>query len=237
MTRFPSQMALSVSLDRQCTLDNFYAPAGSVFEQVISILRGSLMTGQEPFVYLWGNRGSGVTHLVQGACHQALAAGLSVQYLPVDELLEYPPQALFDGLEQTDLVCVDNLQMISGQGEWQEALFHLFNGIKAQGSRLLVGANASPVQVPIELADLKSRLAWGLSLQLPALADEQKVLLLQFCARQRGLELADAPAQYLFSRLPRDIGQLVVALDQLDKASLQSQRRLTIPFIRQILQL
>ncbi|MDM3870084.1 DnaA regulatory inactivator Hda [Porticoccus sp. W117] len=237
MSQHPSQMALSIALDRQCTLNNFYSPEGSIFEQATSILRGPLVNGQEPFVYLWGSAGSGVTHLLQGACHELLAVGKSVQYLPLDEVLEYPPQALFDSLEQTDLVCLDNLQVVAGQGEWEEGLFHLFNGIKAQGNRLLVGANTSPVHMPVELPDLKSRLTWGLSLQLPTLADEQKVLLLQFCARQRGLELADAPAQYLLSRLPRDVSQLVAALDQLDKASLQTQRRLTIPFIRQALNL
>ncbi|MCV6604024.1 MAG: DnaA regulatory inactivator Hda [Porticoccaceae bacterium] len=230
-------MALGISLDRQCTLDNFYAPAGSLFEQSTAILRGPLLSGQEPFVYLWGSAGSGITHLLQGACHQALAAGMSVQYLPLDELLQYPPQALFEGLEQTDLVCLDNLQATTGQSDWEDALFHLFNDIKTQGNRLLVGANISPAQIAVELPDLQSRLTWGLSLQLPNLADEHKISLLQFCARQRGLELADAPAQYLLSRLPREVGQLVAALDQLDKVSLQARRRLTIPFIRETLQL
>ncbi|UTW45354.1 DnaA regulatory inactivator Hda [bacterium SCSIO 12696] len=239
------QMVLGVALDSFHTLDNFYAPAKSPQQQAVTVLREGVFTGEQfigeqssgeqAYVYLWGNSGSGVSHLLQGACHQALQNGLTVQYLPLDSLLDYPPEALLEGLEQTHLVCLDNLQSIAGNAQWEQALFHLFNQIKSSGGRLLAGANASPKQLAIQLPDLQSRLSSGLSLQLPPLTDEQKAELLQFCARQRGLELEDKATQYLLSRLPRGMHELVAVLDRLDKVSLQAQRKLTVPFIRQAL--
>ena len=237
MTENPRQLLLGIALDDQATLDNFYLPPGSPLNQLMALLRHQLMAGQEPFVYLWGSAGSGVTHLLQGACHQAMASGLSVQYLPLDELRDYPPAELLEGMEQMSLVCIDNLQAVAGEAQWEHALFHLFNRIRDQGNRLLVGANASPMRLPVQLPDLQSRLNWGVTWQLPALGDAEKLELLRFCARRRGMEVSEGAASYLLSRAPRDMAQLMTALEQLDSASLEAQRKLTVPFIKATLKL
>ena len=231
----PRQLSLGVALNDEATLSNFYAPDHLPLAQIVSVLRDRLIAGEEQFLYLWGAPGAGVTHLLQAACHQAIDAGLDVQYLPLDEMKEYPPQALLDGMEQMSLVCLDNLRAVAGLPEWEQALFDLFNRIRDIGTRLLVGADATARELAVQLPDLQSRLSWGVTFQLPALADDDKVELLRFRAEQRGMEISENAARYILNHAPRDMGELITALNQLDSASLAAQRKLTIPFIKETL--
>jgi DnaA family protein len=101
---------------------------------------------------------------------------------------------------------------------------------------LLIATQCAPANLPIQLADLKSRLAWGVIYQLERLDDDQCVSALKLRARYRGLEMPDATARFLMRRLPRDISTLCDWLDRLDIASLAAQRRLTVPFVRGVLE-
>lgn len=231
----PKQLSLSVALQDEATFANFFAPADSPLVQVVAALQEQLIPGQEPFLFVWGATGSGVSHLLQATCHSALDSGLTVQYLPLAELIDYPPEALFDGLEHTDLICLDQLQSIAGNATWEQALFHLFNRLRDSGCRLLVGANASARELGVELPDLQSRLSWGATFHLPLLSDDHKVSLLILRAAERGMEVGDNVARYILNHGARDLSALIAVLDQLDKASLQAQRKLTIPFIKEIL--
>ena len=100
-----------------------------------------------------------------------------------------------------------------------------------------MSADQSPVNLPVQLPDLASRLTWGEVYQLAPLNDKQKIDVLQKAAYQRGIELPDETANFLFKRLERDMKTLFNALEKLDQASLQAQRKLTIPFVKEILSL
>ena len=114
--------------------------------------------------------------------------------------------------------------------------YDLFNRIKANGKTLLVvSADQSPTALPVKLPDLASRLKWGESYQLIPLSDEQKLTVLKQNAHQRGIMLSDETANFIFTRLDRDMATLKEALVKLDKASLQAKRNLTIPFVKSIL--
>ena len=100
---------------------------------------------------------------------------------------------------------------------------------------MVVSAEQSPTALPVKLPDLASRLKWGESYQLIPLSDEQKLAVLKQNAHQRGIMLSDDTANFIFTRLDRDMATLKEALIQLDKASLQAKRNLTIPFVKSIL--
>lgn len=101
--------------------------------------------------------------------------------------------------------------------------------------RLLVSAETSPLHIQLQLADLKSRLSSGVTYQLHLMNDEEKIEALKLRAHCRGLELNQAVAQFLLNHCPRNMRQLFETLEKLDHASLAEQRRLTIPFVKQIL--
>lgn len=231
----PQQLSLGVTLNDDATFDNFHAPSGSSNAQASALVRAQAEGLGEQVVFLWGAPGVGLTHLLQAGCHRAHDSGLSFQYLPLQELIEVEPHHLFEGLEALEYICIDNLEAVAGRADWEEALFHLFNRVREQGHRLLLAAHKGPHQLPIELADLRSRLQWGVTWQLQALADIDKQQALRQRARARGLELSDEVAQYILQRVSRDMDELFRCLQRLDQASLAAQRKLTIPFVKKVL--
>lgn len=238
----PKQLSLRINLNDDATFENFFLKRQDSQQrsksQAVSTLQNQFYsnfgTTEESFVYLWGASGSGVSHLLQASCHQASANGLSAQYLPLAEILDYPPQQLLENLEQLSLVCLDDLQIIAGNRIWEEALFDLYNRIKDAGGRLSLGANCSARELPLQLPDLQSRFGWGPVFHLSEPEDNEKMAILQFRASRRGMALNDDVAQYLISRAVRNMGELMECLDKLEEISLQERRKLSIPFVKQV---
>jgi len=217
------QLPLAVRLNDSATFDNFFA-AGN--ETVLH----DLQTISQEFIYLWGTSGTGKTHLLQAACH---AAGSGSAYLPLDDEAIVPE--MLDGMEQLALLCLDNVDVIVGDVAWETALFHLFNRVRDLDHRLIVSASMSPTALPLQLADLKSRFSWGVSYQLTELCDKDKVLAMQERAHRRGMHLPMEVAEYLLKRYPRDMVSLFELIERLDEGSLVAQRKITIPFVRELL--
>lgn len=230
----PRQLSLRINLNDDATFENFFLLDQDRKHQIVELLRSQLMSGEEPFVYLWGPNGSGVSHLLQASCHRATANDLQVQYLPLSELLDYPPQELLENLEHMPLICLDDIQLVAGNAVWEEALFGLYNRVRQAKGRLLVGADCAPRELPLQLPDLQSRLGWGPVFQLKASDDDVKALILQFRASRRGMELGDDVAMFLINRAARDLSGLMACLDILESASLEARRKLSIPFVKQV---
>ncbi len=227
----PRQLALSVGLRDDATLENFYSHHNDLAVQAIEGIAEGV---GEPFVYLWGESGAGCSHLLQAACHGAGRYRRSAFYLPLDQFKAQGP-TLLDGLDSLDLVCIDQLQQVAGLPDWEEALFHLFNRIRDAGNNLLMAADAAPRQLAVVLPDLASRLSWGMVLRIQALDDDGKLAALRARAHDRGIELSEEVAQFIFNRSPRQTGELFLLLDHLDQASLSAKRKVTIPFVKQLL--
>jgi DnaA family protein len=191
------QLALEISPPPQPTLDNFVPGANA---ELVARLR-EFQAGEFPEVvlYLWGEAGSGKSHLLQ-AC-----AGTHA---------------------------VDDVQTLDEDS--QIALFNAINEARQSGGRVLVAGNAPPAQLPLR-EDLRSRLAWGLVYQVKPLTDEQRAVFLRAEAGRRGMRLADEVIWYLLTRARRDLPSLVAILDQLDRGSLERQRQITLPFVRETL--
>jgi DnaA family protein len=186
-------------------------------------------------LYLWGASGVGLTHLLQASCHNAESRRLAVQYLPLREMTGFAPEALLEGLEELDMVCLDGLESVAGDPTWERALFNLYNALRDAGRLLLVAAPQNPRELNIQLPDLRSRLQWGVILKVQPLDDTDKQQALMRRARERGMELNEEVASYIVQRVPRDMNQLFCYLHRLDHASLAEQRKLTIPFVKKTL--
>jgi DnaA-homolog protein len=103
--------------------------------QALAAVRACVLGRGEPFLFLWGAAGDGKSHLLQGACELAAAAGIPAAYLPLAKPEELEPAICAD-LEELELVCLDDIDAIAGQPPWEEALFHLFNRLRERGPRL-----------------------------------------------------------------------------------------------------
>lgn len=226
------QLPLGLTLRDDCTLETYY-PGDN--EQALNSIQQMAQGLGENFIFLWGRIGVGRSHLLQGACHLANRLNRTAFYLSLAN-----PQAhikMLDDLERIDLICIDDINAKCGDAKWEEALFYLFNRVRAAKHRLLMAADVAPKSLAINLADLQSRLTWGITYQLYPLDDEQLLAALQLRAKQRGLDLPREVGLFLIRRCVRTMPELYETLASLDNASLVAKRRLTIPFVKEVLSL
>jgi DnaA family protein len=142
------------------------------------------------------------------------------------------------GLEHYRLICLDDIEKLCGESAWQIAVFDLINRVKEQNnSCLVITGNQPPKLLSLDLPDLVSRLSWGTNFQLYSLTDEQRQQALIVKAQHRGLNMSKDVAKYLVNHWQRDMPALIASLDILDEQSLQQQRKLSIPFVKAILDL
>lgn len=182
-------------------------------------------------IYLHGAPATGRSHLLQAICAAVPGAG----YFPLGDLRPLGAGVL-EGAEQMPLVALDDLDAVAGDGEWERQLFALYNAGLASGARLAVAAGAPAAEISIGLPDLRSRLAALPHYALRPLDDAQQRAALAARAARRGMELPEETLQYLQNHFARDMGRLTALLDRLDRASLEAQRRVTLPFIREVLE-
>ncbi|GAA3894139.1 DnaA regulatory inactivator Hda [Halomonas cibimaris] len=232
MNRPPAQLPLGVGLRDDATFGNYYAgPRNALL--VEQLIHQPEPEG-EPYLYLWGAPGTGRSHLLQAACHQASDQDARALYLPLEDLGHFPPLMLED-IERLDLVAIDDLECVIGRKRWEEGLFHAFNRLRDAGKRLVIAASVAPRQLPVLLPDLASRLTWGVTHHVQPLDDDGRLAALKLRAEVRGMALPDDVARYILHRGPRQLSALCRALETLDRASLSAKRKLTIPFVKQAL--
>lgn len=234
------QLPLGIRLRDHATFDNFF-PGGN--RQLFELMRQAAVRDDPPgdggdatSLYLWGAAGSGKSHLLQAACRAVSERGRVALFIPLSERRLFTP-AVLDELETTALVCLDDIDAIAALPEWEEAIFHLYNRIQQSSAQLMISANCAPQQLTLSLPDLATRLGWGLVFQLGELDDEQKLQAMQQRAAAIGMEMGDDVARYLYSRTRRDTHSLFTLLEQLDRATLTAQRRLTVPFLKAFLEI
>jgi DnaA-homolog protein len=225
------QLPLGVRLQDRAVFASFLAGPNL---EAVEHLRALALGEAGGVAWLAGATGAGKTHLLQAVC---VAAGESLRaaYFPLAELGPLGTGVL-DGLGEIECLCLDDVQAVAGQIEWERALFALFCGIEERGGRLLAAAGAPPALLAWALPDLASRFAASAVFQLRVLEEPEQREALTLRAKMRGLELPEETARYLQRRFPRDMRTLYELLDTLDEAAIIAQRRLTVPFIRSVLQ-
>lgn len=225
------QLPLNVRLREGVSFDSFFAGGNA---QAVACLEDMAEGRGERQVFVWGATQTGKSHLLQAVCQRAYARGAQAIYVPMAEFTE--PGALSD-LDQSGVLCIDDLDAVAGKPIWEEALFHLINRSRDAQRVLLLASTQNPAHLGTTLDDLASRLLWGPVFRLQRLTDEQKLDALRARAEQRGLELPREAGVYLMRNCPRDLGRLLGIFDELDQASLVAQRRITVPFIKSVLDL
>jgi DnaA family protein len=220
------QLPLGVRLQDRTSFASFLAGDNGL--PLAAVQRTASGTG-ERCVWLHGPAGSGKSHLLQALC----AAVPGSAYFPLAQLLASGPDVL-EGAEQLTAVALDDLHVVAGDAGWERRLFALYNDCDAHATRLVIAARHPVTGLGVVLPDLRSRLASMPHFAMRPLDEAQQREALQRRAAQRGLELPDETVRYLQRRYARDMSSMQALLDRLDAASLEEQRRLTVPFIRQV---
>lgn len=224
------QLALDIGLADEPSFENFI---GEVDGEASHIVHEAALRRGTKLVYLFGPWGSGRTHLLCAAVRAASAKGARVATVPLT-LPGLTPQIL-EGLEEFDLVCLDDLDAVVGQPVWERALFNFYNIIERSPAWLITTALTSPGQLPMHLPDLASRFSSGVTVKVNPLDERGCRQALKARAHQRGFELGDDVLEFVLRRVRRDMHSLVRLLDRLDASTLTQKRRVTVPFVRSIL--
>lgn len=226
------QIPLNISFQTVASFNNYIpGPNQTIYWRI----QQTLQSGEKSSLFMWGISGTGKTHLLHAACQFISQTGGIAMYLPLKNLqLEDP--AFLEQLEAVDLICLDDLQVIAGLSTWEYSVLRLFNQSKDAQIPLFITADVAPLDLGLVLPDLSSRLNWGGVFQLNRLTDEEKILALQKHAQGLGVELPYKVANYLLSHCSRDMQTLIDWLQRLDYLSLAERRKLTLPFVRELLQ-
>lgn len=182
----------------------------------------------ERFLYLWGESGSGKTHLLRAWIAHAETQGRSSIYLDAKN------ERLPDFAREASFIAVDHIDDLDPDD--QITLFSIYNSLKDGGQGHLLMAGREP---PMNLAlrdDLRTRIGWGLVFEVKALSDEEKLAALHAHAAKRQLAVGDDVFRYLLTHWRRDLPSLIAMLDMLDRYSLALRRPITVPLVKNVLQ-
>jgi DnaA family protein len=219
------QLALDFASPPRPTLDNFVA--GRNGELLGNLRQLAARQARERFLYVWGQPGSGRSHLLKAVVAELQRAGGTAVYIACRGDTRFG-----DGLAHMDCVVIDDVGRLDEEG--QISAFDLYNALRENNAALVASAAAPPVQLKLR-EDLVTRLAWGLVYQVHGLSDESKAQALSDHAASRGFRLPREVCDYLLTRSQRDLPSLLATLEALDRYSLETRRPVTVPLARELL--
>lgn len=221
------QIPLDVSLSEYMTFETFYlGPNKSVVD--------SLRDEKNQLIWLAGLEGFGKTHLLHAFLNSHEHENKKVLYLPMSESQDFTPDIL-DNLAQYDLVAIDDIENIIGDMTWEEQLLKFYEDLYSTSNKILITANDTPKGLNFLLPDLSSRFNLALIERLRPMNEDEMIKAILIHSKARGFDLPEDSAKYLINRVPRDVSVLVDMIKLLDYESLSMQRKLTIPFIKTVL--
>ena len=234
------QLVLPVSFRKQDSLDTFVIGENSqLVSHIQSTLQGldNSVHASQRICVINGQEGTGKSHFLLATCEQASLQNLTHQYIDISQIINMPTELLL-GFINKDVVCIDDLALINAREDWQRAIFDTINQFTELNGRLLLIATRQAIStMDYKLPDLRTRLMWGTNFTLHALNDENKKEALVKHMNALGISFNDEVATFLTKRVSRSMTELVNIINELDKASLQRKRKITIPFVKTILKI
>lgn len=226
----PAQLPLALRFPPDQRISTFVGAPGGALAHLEALARGQAVD----WPYISGPAATGKTHLLIATCALAQDAGRRPAYLPLANASGRLGDAL-QALDRMDLVVLDGLEAVAGDRTDEIALFDFHNRARAAGIAVVYAATARPDALELVLPDLRSRLGQCTGIVLGPLDDEGRREVLRQRAQRRGLGVDEAALDWLLRRVGRDLASLTQLFDQLDRAALAAQRRLTVPFLREAL--
>ncbi|MTD33486.1 DnaA regulatory inactivator Hda [Paludibacterium denitrificans] len=216
------QLVLDLTPAPLPAFDNFVAERN---REVITALTAP---EAERFIYLWGESGSGKTHLLQAWIAHAERLGRAAIYLDAQH------ESLPDFAREASFIAVDHVDDLAPDD--QIMLFSFYNSLKEGGDgRLLMAGRQPPMALSVR-DDLRTRLGWGLVFEVKALSDDDKLAALRTHAATRQLSIPDDVFRYLLTHWRRDLTSLIAMIDMLDRYSLALRLPITVPLVKNVLQ-
>ena len=207
------QLSLDLNIKQSASISDFSGPGWVSIIDVVRQMHVGLLTQ----LYLYGERDTGKTHLLNAICESFRDINQSVIYLSLRELINANMDALvLSSLENTNVIALDDIDEIQGHRQWQEAVFHLINLSQEYGNTIIFASRLPVKDLNFELRDLVSRLARAPTFQLPTGSDKlDRQLILESVLRRRHWHFDQRIVDYLLKEGPHRIGAMLAILNEL----------------------
>tara|TARA_B100001964_G_C14111963_1_gene544259 strand:- start:50 stop:721 length:672 start_codon:yes stop_codon:yes gene_type:complete len=221
-----NQLGLPISLNTSMLLESFVAN-----QELLRSINQLFLDENSSEVFIYGASGQGKTHILQGAVLKALEMDKNAVYIDCSESF---PEHILDLVDQIDFISFDNVHLISSEN--QEVFFDLYNRARQTQIFILVSGDSLPSDLEV-MKDIKTRLSLAAVYKLEELNDELTMSVIDSQMSQRNLSVNSNVYEYLFKNYSRDLKLLLSTLNDLDTASLQSKKPISIPFVKKFLEL
>jgi chromosomal replication initiator protein len=240
----------SSPLDSRFTFSNFVV--GKPNELAHAAARRVSELGSVTFnpLFLYGGVGLGKTHLMHAIAWEIKSRFSSsrVLYLSAEQFMYRFVQALrfkdMHGFKElfrsVDVLMVDDVQFIAGKESTQDEFFHTFNALIDNGKQIVISADRAPGEIDGLEERIKSRLAWGLVVDLHPTDYELRLGILQSKAESQlkmhtGVVIDTGILEFLAHRISSNVRVLEGALIRLFAFSSLVGRQIDIDMAQECL--
>ena len=225
----PKQLTFPWSRPNKSSFESFYIdPKNSL---LLSIIGNKILSDD---IYIFGINNSGKTYLLQSLCNFYSKHNKTALFLPIKEIVSHGV-GILDSIENSDLICLDGLENIIANEEWETAVFNLINNTLNNKCRLVLSSSIESSNNIFSLPDLDSRIKKLQSYELYPIDDTNLLHAIKHIANLSSINLGDREAKYLLTYSKRNISDLACTLEALDQLSMEKKKRISIPLIKEII--
>ena len=221
----PKQLIFPFSIDKKSSIKKFFIPQGC------ANLIAAIQDSKAGDILLSGKRGVGKSYLLQAACNDLSSSSFSSTYIPLSEAMKLNPE-LLDGLESLNLLCIDDLNAISNNREWEVACFNLINRCNESGCRLIFSCSENEENF---FPDLLSRVKKMTNYLLGPVQDNELNEAIKVITLNLRIPIEEKEINFLLKTYKRDLSLLIEFIKKIDDHSMGSKRKITIPLIKELL--
>lgn len=231
----PTQLIFPFQINQKASFENFFCSPDN--SELISRLSELVISKNADELIINGVEGSGKSFLMQAICNELSASGKQFAFIPMNKAINMGVE-IFQNLASLDAVCIDDLQLILSKGEWETAMFNLINECQQLNCSLILslGGNQSLEDIA-QLPDLLSRIKRMEYMKLQTVQDEYLNQALDFVSQKLDINLEKAELEFLLKHQAREFSLLVDNLIALDKQAASLKRKITIPLMKETLNL
>ena len=222
----PQQLTFPWSKQNKFTFDDFF------FDSPNKEVKLALKNNDD--VFLYGTEDSGKSFLLQSTCNYYASDYKSSVYIPISEAIKHGT-SFIDSLEGLDLICLDDIDLIASNKDWEVGIFNLINDCLSSNCRLIFSSCKNPSSINFELDDLRSRIKRIDHIELYPISDANLPEAIKFVSQLRSINLGDKEINYLVTYTKRNMTDLIEIISKLDQLSMELKRKITVPLIKEII--
>ena len=225
----PRQLALQIQINERASLNNFFVSKNN--NKTIQILKDLLNSNNGAQIFIDDLGSNGKSYLLQAICNDFSNSNNSSIYIPMHEVINLDPSIL-EGVSELNLICIDDVDLISKRGEWEIALFNLINECYEKECLLLLSGSINKLEA---IPDLVSRIKKMEILRLEAINDDELLEATQAISKNLNIKISDKNLNYLMNNSRRDIKTIFRTLSQLEKESLERKKSIGLNLIKEVI--